>query len=288
MMSGIICSARSISAISVLQCALKQWRKDFNDSGEERVTAKPRPMMSLIARVPSDVSSSTSVSPGKRSHGNQNPWSTIAEKEERPGRPDVGSDRKTAFDYYYHEQFMESFSSASYSKWDDDRAWSSQEWKTDSEMYERSGRPDVTSWRATRESQPGFSHEETHHDGTAQSVVSEVIPRERSGRPDVDSQGGAWPQQFVIGNDEVELELSVESRSFVNRVNDQVRKRQKQISNVTEDGEKHSMIWRMFMTVTMESAVFMGENYLNNCQSIVNYNSSHIETNVRHIYKIGV
>ena len=137
-------------------------------------------------------------------------------------------------------------------------------------MYERPGRPDVTSWGATRESQPGFSHEETHHDGTAQSVVNEVIPREGSGRPDVDSQRGAWPQQFFIGNDEAEFELSVESRSFVNRVNDQVRKRQKRISNVTEDGEKHSMIWGMFMTVTMESAVFMGKNYLNNCQSIAN------------------
>ena len=61
------------------------------------------------------------------------------------------------------------------------------------------------------------------------------------------------------------LELSVESRSLVNRVNDQVRKRQKRISNVTEDGEKHSVIGRMFMTVTMESAVFMGKNYLNKC-----------------------
>ena len=30
------------------------------------------------------------------------------------------------------------------------------------------------------------------------------------------------------------------------------------------------MIWGMFMTVTMESAVFMGKNYLNKCQSIVN------------------
>ena len=89
-------------------------------------------------------------------------------------------------------------------------------------------------------------------------------------RPDVDSQGGTWPQQFVIGNDEAELEVSVESRSFVNRVNDQVRKRQKRISNVTEDGEQHSMIWGMFMTVTLESAVFMGKNYLNNCQSIAN------------------
>ena len=139
---------------------------------------------------------------------------------------------------------MESFSSASYSKWDDDRAWSSHEWKTDVETYERSGRPDVTSWRATRESQPGFSHEETQHNGTAQSVVSEVIPRESSGRPDVDPQREARPQQFVIGNDEAELELSVESTSFVNRVNDQVQTRQKRSSmNVTEDEETHSMIW---------------------------------------------
>ena len=91
-------------------------------------------MMSLIARVPSNVSSSTSVSPGKRSYGNQNPWGTVAEKEEGSGRPDTGSDRKTASDHYYHEQFMESFSSASYSKWDNDHAWSSQEWKTDTAM----------------------------------------------------------------------------------------------------------------------------------------------------------
>ena len=105
-------------------------------------------------------------------------------------------------------------------------------------MYERSGRPDETSWRATRETPPGFSHEEILLDGTAQSVRNEDTPRDRSGRPDIDSQERAWPQQFAIGNDEAEFELSVESRSFVNRVNDQVRKRQKRISNVTEDGEK--------------------------------------------------
>ena len=100
--------------------------------------------------------------------------------------------------------------------------------------------------------------------------MNEETPRDRSGRPDIDSQEEAWPQQFVIGNDVAELELSVESRSFVNRVNDQVRKRQKIISNVTENGEKQSMIWRMFMAVTKESAVFMGKNYVNNCQSIAN------------------
>ena len=48
--------------------------------------------------------------------------------------------------------------------------------------------------------------------------MTEVIHRERSGRPDVDSQREPRPQQLVIGNDETELDLSVESRSFLNRV----------------------------------------------------------------------
>ena len=106
--------------------------------------------------------------------------------------------------------------------------------------------------------------------------MNEVTPRDRSGRPDVDSQREAWPQQFVIGN-EAELEFSVETRSLVNRVNDQLRRRQKRISNVTKNGEKHSMICGMFMVVTMESALFMGKNYLNNCQSVANTTDLTIE-----------
>ena len=126
--------------------------------------------------------------------------------------------------------------------------------------YDRSGRPGKTSYRMVRKVRPG--HEEILLDGTAQSLRNEETLRDNSGRPDdINSQEEARPQQFVIGNDETELELSVEARSFVNRVNDQVRKRQKRISNVTGDGEEHSMIWRIFMAVTMESAVFMGKNY---------------------------
>ena len=50
-----------------------------------------------------------------------------------------------------------------------------------------------------------------------------------------------------------------------------MRKRQKRsLMNVVEDGEKHSMISGMFMAVTMESATFMGKNYLDNQNSIVN------------------
>ena len=131
------------------------------------------------------------------------------------------------------------------------------------------GRPDKTSWRMVRKVPPG--HQEILLDGTAQSVRYGETFRDRSGRlDDINSQEVARAQHFVIGNDETELELSVESRSFVNRVNDQVRKRQKRISNVAGEGEEHSMIWGMFMAVTMESAIFMGKNFQNNRNSVVN------------------
>ena len=150
----------NISHFTSSVCFAVMAKRSPKDSGEERVTAKSRPMMNLIAWAPSHVSSSTSVSPGKRSYGSQDPWSSVAKKEERSGRPDIGTDQLKASGHYYHEQFMESFSSTSYSKLDDDRAWSSQEWKTDIETYDRSGRPEKISWRLIRNVRPGFSDEE--------------------------------------------------------------------------------------------------------------------------------
>ena len=94
----------NISHFRSTGCSETMVKRSLHDSAEERVTAKSRPMMNLIARVPSNVSSSTSARPVKRSYGNQNPWSTIAEKEERSGRLDIGIDRKKASDHYYHEQ----------------------------------------------------------------------------------------------------------------------------------------------------------------------------------------
>ena len=86
-------------------------------------------------------------------------------------------------------------------------------------MDDRTGTPVVCSWARTHEFQSRFSHEKTQHDGTVQSIVNEVIPRDRSEQPVVIPQRGARPQQFIIRNDETELELSVGSRSFLNRVN---------------------------------------------------------------------
>ena len=56
--------------------------------------------------------------------------------------------------------------------------------------------------------------------------------------------------RFTVENDKVnsyteaESDLSLESRSFLHRVNDQVRKRQKQSSiDATKDSDKHSVIF---------------------------------------------
>ena len=82
-----------------------------------------------------------------------------------------------------------------------------------------------------------------------------------------------------------ESEVSLKSRSFLHRVNDQVRKRQYQSSkDETKDSDKHSVVWRMFMSSTLQASVFMGKNYSDNVHSIKKYRKrSQNETDVRHI-----
>ena len=59
--------------------------------------------------------------------------------------------------------------------------------------------------------------------GRLKSEADELMD-DRTVKPVVCPQGGARAQQFIIGDDESELDLSLRSRSFVDRVNDQVRK----------------------------------------------------------------
>ena len=68
-----------------------------------------------------------------------------------------------------------------------------------------------------------------------------------------------------------ESEMSLESRSFLYRVNDWVRKRQNQSSkNATKDSDKHSVIWRLFMSSTLQASVFMEKNYSDTLHCIKN------------------
>ena len=118
-------------------------------------------------------------------------------------------------------------------KKDIDRAWSSPEWISEVTAHDRSGQPDKTSWRVLQHVRP--HHEEILLDGDAQSVRYGGILRDRSGQPDnINFQEVADSKNFVMGSDAPE---------FVNKVNDQVRKRQKRMSNVADSGEEHSIIW---------------------------------------------
>ena len=234
----------NISHFSRTVCSAAMAKRSQQDSGEERVTAKSRLMMNPTARTPPFVSSSTSVSPVKRYYENQDPWKSVA-GEDRLGQPGKET---------------ESFSSTDYSKLDYDRVWSCQEWKVEATTHDRSGQPDKASWRMLQHVRPG--HEEILLDGTAQSVRYGELLRDRSGQPDNDnSQEVANSKNFIMGSDATE---------FVNRVYDQVRKRQKRMSNVAGEGEEHSIIWGMFVAVTMNSATFMGNNFKDNQNSIMN------------------
>ena len=113
-----------------------QKSKSSTSTPKKHLAAKSRPMMSLIARAPSTLSSSTSESPGKKSYESQSPWSAKQPVVDR--------------DVY----------SARYSRWDDDKAWSSQEWKADESIDDRTVQPVVTSWRKSHESQSSFFHED--------------------------------------------------------------------------------------------------------------------------------
>ena len=126
--------------------------------------------------------STASESSGKTRHESQVPLSPQTEQHKRMERPVV---------YAY---------SSSCSQWNIDKISSSQEWKSDELMEDRTGRLVVTAQHTDR---------------------------------------------FIVENDkmnshntEAESEMSSESRSFLHKVNDQVRKRQNQSSkDATKDSD---------------------------------------------------
>ena len=82
---------------------------------------------------------------------------------------------------------------------------------------------------------------------------------------------------FIVDDDDMdsntvaESDMSLKSRSFLHRVNERVRKMLDQSSkDATKDSNKHSLIWRMFMSSTLQASVFMGKNYSENIHSIKN------------------
>ena len=219
----------NISHFSSTSCIAAMAKRAQQGPGEERVTAKSRPMMNLTARTPSFVSSSASSNPGRTSYGYQDPERHVL--DDRTEQP-VEASRSN-----YSQEYGSS--------------WSSQEWKSGDGEHDRSGQPDRNSWDSLRK--VDLHREEYLLGRTAHSARNEETIHDRTGQPVSENiQGKADFENFIVGSDTTE---------FVNKVKNQVRIRQKRMSNDAEDCTEHSIIWRMFVATTLNAATFMGKNF---------------------------
>ena len=136
-----------------------------------------------------------------------------AEKYDRTEKPVVCRD--TSHEHRHHHRFVESTHSASYSEWDDDKAW-----KSDELMDDRTEKPVVCPQRGAHAFQSRFSREHKHF------ILEEEENHDRTGKPVVCPQRGT--QQFVIEDDETESELSLGSRSLAETIFNEWDRRQRQ------------------------------------------------------------
>ena len=115
----------NISHFSSTDCSAVMSKRTQKDACEERVTAKLKPMMNLVSRCSErnlDVlASNASESPWKTRHESQQPLSSWNEEHQRTER--------LVLDAY----------SSNYSEWNTGKNWSSQEWKSDELMEDRTG-----------------------------------------------------------------------------------------------------------------------------------------------------
>ena len=244
----------NIRHFSSTACTAAMAKRAQQGSGEERVTAKSGLVMNFTARMPSVVSSSTSSNQGRTSYGYQDPGKSVAgdDRSEKPERP----------------------SPPGYSKEDYGQSWSSQEWKSGAAAHDRSGKPEKTSWDMMQQVAP--HREEPLLDGNAHSVRYGEMIHDGSGKPEkLNHQEEADSETFVMGSNAAEL---------VNKVKDQVRSRQKRMSNVAESSEEHSIIWGMFMAATMNAATFMGKNL----STIQNFNMNFEDLTLKQMFDVTV
>ena len=184
------------------------------DAGEERVTAKSKPMVTLVSRYsatdPNVLASTASESPVKTKSESQNvPLSSWNEQQPRTGR------------------LVKDACSSDYSELNIDEKWSSQEWKYGEMSNSSTGRP-VGGQQFTQD--------------TDKFVID---------GNDMDSDTAR------------ESNLSLKSVSLLHRVNDRLRKILDHSSkDAMQDIDKRSVIWKMFMSSTLEASVFMGEELL--------------------------
>ena len=84
-----------------------------------------------------------------------------------------------------------------------------------------------------------------------------------------------------------ESDFSLKSRSFLNRVNNRLRKMLNRSPEYSMHNiDKRSMSWGMFMSSTVEASVFMGKNYSDNVHSITHFKEDVRDTMVAKIITV--
>ena len=193
-----------ISHFSSAACIAAMAKRAQQESGEGRVTAKSRLLMNLTARTHSFVSSSASSNPGRTSYGYQDPGKSVS-SDDRTGKP-VETSR------------------SDYLQQDYGRSWSSQEWKSGAAEHDRSGKPEGISWDALQK--VDLHREEPLLGRNPHSARYGELIHDRTGKPvSVHQQEQAYIENFIMGSD---------ATDFVNKVNDQVRNRQKRMSRALQ------------------------------------------------------
>ena len=215
------------------------------ESGEERVTAKSRFVMNLTARMPSFVSCSISSNLVRTSSGYRDPGKSVA-SDDRSG---ILVNRQ---DQIIHKRITVDLGLLKRGK---------------VELRSPVDRGNLRKFLGMHCKKLTLIVRNLAHSARYGELI-----HDRTGKPlSVHHQEQAYSENFVMGSDAAE---------FSNKVQDQVRNRQKRMSHVAESSDEHSIIWRMFMATTLNAATFMGKNF-STIQSVGKNYESHFETVVR-------
>ena len=272
--NGIIFCVCSILVISVVQFVLKEWQQERKKIQGKKESQRSRGQWwASLQGLPQLCHLRRQKALGRIAMKVRAPGYASCRKNDRTEQPVVDC----------HKQFIESTYSASYSRWDDDKAWSSQEWKADKSMDDRSGQPVVTSWAKTHESQSSFSHEKTQHVILKRKNL--MIERGNPLCTLKEKQGPAihhWRRRnrirIVIG-----IQIILEQGEWSSP-----EKTKRSSMKHTENDEKHSVIVVNVHVFNIGTSSIHGKELPEHLSIHCEHDRSHTQRNVRHIYEISV
>ena len=196
---------------------------------------------------PSVLNSTASESPENTKSGSQKvPLSSFNVQQTGTGRPVMGE------------------CSSSYSEWNIDDKWSSQLRKS----VEMSG---------TSTLRPVSNKLVVDIDMDSDTATESDLSLKSSSQGQPPGLFTKHTDKFIVDDNDVdsdtdaEADMSLKSRSFLHKVNDRVREILDQSSkDAMQDSNKHSLIWLIFLSSTLEASGIHGKNYSENLHSIKN------------------